>query len=356
MTGGFTFDGIDINDIGLTYAPDLNNTYVYQPTTYKNHEQIFEAHDGGYYYGSSAQPKDFVLRCIYEDQHVLGGVITKIHDLFRHGRTGRLVFQKRPWCWYTATVTNVDMKQMTNYQNGVVTITLRAYYPFARTDYTDIPTGCEYMDDMLNNSALMNEWEFTNATSFSNVTGAKEILIHNPGTARAKVAIRIAGDVGGGITIANDTTEQSCRLVGITSELCANNYYVQCDGLNGQTVLTNGTNTKPAYYYHDYGFIELEPGYPAYRNIDVTATGNRNITSDGKFTADMVGRYIYFSNGAYAEIMRVDDDSHIQVGAIKNGSLASGKANIMKMNKIMVTPDDNINLTKLEFVFKPTFA
>ena len=132
MIGGFSFCGVDIDTLGLEYAPDNSNTYVYKPSLWNMDEDSFESHDGGYFYGTSVRPKDFSLRCIYQDTHVGHGGMTKLFHLFSRGKTGRLIFQKRPWCWYTATVVSVDISQMRNYMNGIVTINLRAYYPFAR--------------------------------------------------------------------------------------------------------------------------------------------------------------------------------------------------------------------------------
>lgn len=364
MVGGFTFDGVDIADLNLEYAPELTNTYVYKPAAAKNHEQVFDGHDGGYYYGSSTQPKEFTLRCFYEAQHVSGGVMTRIYNTFKRGKTGRLVFKKRPWCWYTATVTNVEAGQMFNFENGVVSISLKAYYPFARSDYLGIPAGSEYRESMLANSALIDENVVSFATSFANVgepiQAEQSILLYNPGTERAKVAIRIAGDVGTGISIDNNTTGQSSRFVAITPDVCANNYYIQSDGLSGQTVLTNGTVVKPGFLYHDYGFIELDPGFPAYRDVIVTIenTTDNSVFSDGKFTSDMLGRYIYFRSGESAKIVNVVDENIVVIDKHLTNS-DSGPAQILKMNELYVKPNPaggQIRLTKLDFVFKPTYA
>ena len=360
MTGGFTFDGVDINTLGLEYAPDLSNTYVYKPSAFKNHEQVFDGHDGGYYYGNTVQPKEFVLRCFYEEQPALQGFMTKLYTAFRRGRTGRLVFKKRPWIWYIATVYNIDTHQMLNYQNGIATITLRAYYPFGRCDELVLPND-ETREDKLLNTAMLDSEVFDMTTSFADdepITEAKTLLLYNPGTERCKVAIRIAGDVGTGVSVTNRTTGQDCRFVAITNDTCPANHYVQCDGLNGQTVLTNGTTSEPGFLFHDYGFIELDPGFPAYRDIDLSVTDNRTIQSDGKFTEDMLGRYIVFASGKIAQIKRVDSENNVQTD-VSVSDEDSGVAQIIKLNEIYVAPNPNggsINLTKLDFIYKPTFA
>lgn len=134
MQGGFSFCGIDIADIGLEYAPELADTYVFSSKDYSVQQQTFDAHDGGYFYGISVQPKKFTLRCIYQDTHINEGIITKIERLFRRGRTGRLIFKKRPWMYYVATVTKCNVSTITNYLNGIATIEMTAYYPYGRCD------------------------------------------------------------------------------------------------------------------------------------------------------------------------------------------------------------------------------
>lgn len=196
--GGFSFCGVDIADLDLMYAPDQQNTFVFGQTAYKMNEQIFEAHDGGYYYGATAQPKDFSLRCVYLNEHViLSGLMTKVNDLFRIGRSGRLIFDKRPWCWYNATVTNVDTKQMMNATNGVITITMRAYYPFSRTDKTQIDGEDDpYKEDLLVNSGVLVGTGCNLTKDFAAsgaITGQQTFAILNPGTQLAKGCIEIAG-------------------------------------------------------------------------------------------------------------------------------------------------------------------
>ena len=360
MTGGFTFDGTDIADLGLEYAPELNNTYIYKPASYKTHEQVFDGHHGGYYYGSTVQPKDFTLRCIYEGHKITDGFMTNLFHVFRRDKVGKLVFQKRPWCWYVATVMNVNIDQLLNFENGVVTITLRAHYPFARSDYSVIPENSEYETDMLKNSGMMPYgWQDTVsfASDQNTITSDKTLLVYNPGTERAKVAVRIAGDVGTGVSLANVQTEQSMRFVAISRTTCPGSFYVQCDGLNGQTTLTNGRTSSPGFLYHDYGFIELEPGFPAYRNIPVEVYDNRTVTSEGLFTEDMLGRYIYFANGTHAKIQRIDNDSNLQVDQTV-GSAESGAAQILLMNEIQVSASPSggaFNIHKLDFIYHPTF-
>lgn len=279
--GGFTFCGIPVKDVGLEYVPDNANTYVYRPSDYKPHEETFEAHDGGYFYGTTVNPKDFILRCVFEDQDIRDGIMYKIYETFKRGRTGKLVFDKRPWLWYIATVIGIDDSQLVNNRNGLVTIKMRAYYPFARTDYDTITEApIEYRDDMKKNGNFLPEGGFYPpkdiVETYGNIMGFSTFSLYNAGTETAKCAIQIAGEAPDGVTIANNTTGQKCVFKALTkAKTTSVDKYIVCDSMNGKTILTNGSNFKQyAALYHDNGFIDIAPGYNV---IVVTEGGTSNM-------------------------------------------------------------------------------
>lgn len=394
MTGGFTFDGIDIADLGLEYVPDNQNTYVYKPSQWNMNEESFDAHDGGYFYGTTVKPKDFTLRCIYEDSHVNSGGMTRLFHAFKRGRTGRLIFAKRPWCWYVTTVVSVDISQMTNYMNGVVTINMRAYYPFARTDKTYItdadattliePGGPTYEEDLMANTAMLKgiEWDLQGNFAQTPITQetAKPLLLYNPGTENAPCAIEIAGNVGGGITIANRTTGQKCEVVGLNT---SGSDYIIIDALSGKVLNQSG---EYAFLYHDNGFIDLESGYPLSKKVHVTATVPQSQTtnvltlSEPLGGQELVGKYInMFIAGSSAvlgiailglmnlgntgqgmlfqqRITSVSEDGLTLTVADNLSTSVSTDAQVVSFNEIIITPKDTMNITKLIFRYRPTFA
>ena len=145
--GGFSFCGVDCSEFGLSYAPDLKDTFVYGNADANIYEEQIPAKYGGVFYGTTPKPKEFVLRCYFEQGHLNHGIIDTILNFYYIGRTGRLVFSTRDWLWYSATVINVDTSP-TNYMNGIVTIRFRAYYPYARTDLRNIFDDKDFdMDD-----------------------------------------------------------------------------------------------------------------------------------------------------------------------------------------------------------------
>ena len=355
MQGGFSFCGVDIAKFGLEYVPPLDQTYVFGSAPYEVHQETFDAHHGGYFYGTTVQPKDFTLKCFYQDLHIAHGSLTAIENFFRRGKTGRLVFEHRDWLWYTATVVGVDLNDLRNYRNGFVTITLRAYYPFARHDF--ISLGSE---NMLNyyiaaNTGLLSDEE-TPATSFNDIPNSTSIMLYNGGSERAGVAIAIAGDAGeDGVTIINHTTGQTAKFVVFNRASTTDvGKYIVSDCINGKTVLTDGTASQIGFLYHDHGFIELAPSYPIEREVYVSyEEGSNRVSVVGKSLGDdVIGRHICVAN-EYHKITDKTDSALIIDGVASEDGY--GYTNILTMNEISIELSPGAHLTKLDFIYKPTF-
>ena len=114
------------------------------------------------------------------------------------------------------------------------------------------------------------------STSFTNIQSNTNVLLYNPGTERAKVSIVISGTAGNGVTITNNTTNQSCRYIEFTS----NDGDICTDGINGKTITDKNGVQELAFLYHDYGFIELEPAFPIKRDIYATCEGTTVTTTN----------------------------------------------------------------------------
>ena len=371
MKGGFSFCGVDIADIGLEYAPENKDTYVYAPAVTNVHEETFEGHDGGYTYGSYKEPKVFTLRCFYEEKHIAKGLMARVNNLFKVGKKGMLIFKRRPWCYYYATVTEIDPTDIRNYLNGLVTITMKAYYPYARGLennghlFENIVSGYAHEEAMVN-TALLDKLGMVPDMTF-NSAPSNPVLLFNPGTERAKVDIVISGQVGNeagdGITIFNKTTNQKCKYVAFNTD---GNDFIYTNGINGKTFLDHNGTQKLAFLYHDNGFIELEPSFPIlrdlfvqYNNNEVTATNI--LYQDEEEKEWYIGKYIFLGSvvnrnemtGSWKKIVSVPNKHTILV----EGSEGTGshKTTVALMNEIIVTPQ-NTQISKLSFIYKPTYA
>ena len=364
MKGGFSFCGIDIADIGLEYAPENKDTYVYKPAEAEVHEELFDGHHGGYIYGATIRPKEFTLRCYYEDQHIAKGVMAQAYNLFKVGRSGKLVFERRPWCYYYATVTSVDTTDMYNYMNGLFVVTMKAYYPFARIIGEGDEMFCNeltdpYHNEIMKNTALLDDPDMILPTSFD-YPDQSVFLLYNPGTECADVGIVLQGTAGDGIKITNLTNGQSCRYMEFNTGL---DYEIYTDGINGKTILrpsNDMVHDEPslAFLYHDYGFIKLDPAFPILRDLYVTYYGTtvesvKILYQEEEEKEWYKDKYIYLDTGWYKIQKCVDEHTLTLYDAAESGHI---QTNIVLMNEIKVTASPNSSITKLAFIYKPTFA
>jgi len=355
MQGGFSFCGVDIAKFGLEYVPTLDQTYVFASSGYDIHQETFDSYNGGYFYGTTVRPKDFFLRCIYQNQHIAHGLLDTVESFFKRGRTGRLVFRTREWVWYTATVINVDFSDLRNYENGFITIQLRAFYPFSRHDEIGLTDSNMYDNHIATNSGLL-PLSVTPPTDIGPLQHTIDTYLYNGGSERASVAIRIAGDAGDGITITNNTTNQSAKFIAFSkADTTEANKYIVSDSLNGKTIITDGTNSKMAFMYHDYGFIELAPSFPIERDVYVSVSkGSDTITLTGKdVDDDVIGKFVRIGTQWHKIIDK--HNSHTLVLNHVFDYTGYERSDIAVVNEISIELSPTSDITKLEFVYKPTF-
>ncbi len=355
MAGGFTFCDTDIGSLGLYYVPELADTFVYRPAETQSHIETFEGHNGGYFYGSWYSPKEFTLRCYFENYKIDKGIMAQIYALFRVGRSGKLIFDRRPWCYYYATVTDPTTEDFTNYENGVITVHMRAMYPYARSDIVKNNRAEKYHDQMMGNTAVFEKDDMLLPTTYTDITSPCQLIIANQGTERAALGVAVAGNVGDGIIIANNTTGQSCKLVAIKKKDTTNvNKEVIVDPINGKTMLVGAGEKKLAFLYHEYGFLELETSFPAIRNLYINCLGSTRINVANILNENMIGKYI-FAAGSWRKITNQPDRHTL----IVNSAVPAGKTErtmVIRMNEISITPITTMDLSSLRFIYKPTYA
>lgn len=353
--GGFTFCGVHTSSLGLTYAPDIAETYVYRPAEAQSHVETFDNHNGGYYYSSWSSPKTFVLRCFFEETNIDDGIMAKIYDAFRVGKSGKLVFDLRPWCYYYATITEPLQADFTNYLNGVITVNMQAMYPFARSDiFTDVDSV--YHDKIIANSAVFDKDGMELPTTFD-LTAQETIKLANPGTERAALGFKISGDVGEGVEISNSQTRQTCEMIGITQESIAPFTYVLVDPISGKVTLNRTGLSQLGFKFHKQGFLDLAPGYPSLRNIHATY-GSGNIITVAEDLPDVIGKYI-FAASEWRKIVNQGDGYIVIQGSLPERDPEEEDitevTTIMTLNEITIKPRSTMDI-HIEFIYKPTYA
>lgn len=352
----FSFCGVDISTCGLYYIPKPKDIFVWD-NQYDNHDLQVPGFDGGYWFGQTVKPKVFELECYFEEITHLQ--MKKIQSLFQRGKTGQLIFDERPFLSYTATVTAMTRPEVHSANSGFVSIQLTAYYPFAVMDRLSVGSMEEYgnqYEELLSQATGILHQSKTPASVIDTedgITQEKNILLYNPGDERADVIIRIAGDVGGGVSIFNSATGHRCTVKGLTLPTTSNvGKWLEIDSRSGKVYMTNGTTAAMAFLYHDDGFIQLEGSNPITRNIHVSYEGDL-VMSAGLFTADMLGKYIYI-NSEWKKIADYYNPNTIKIDYVFS-SPGTQTQDVVKMNYITITPQTSMNIKKLEFVYSPTF-
>jgi hypothetical protein len=242
---------------------------------------------------------------------------------------------------------------MLNRRNGFVTIQLTAFWPFGFTDYDCLEDY--YGNDMIDNSGILPE-DLMPDREFNSITTGSTILLYNGGTEYARCSIDIAGNVGSGLTLFNRATNQECGFKGLNAGSATK--YVHLDGINGSCYWVSGDsdNSKPAFIYHDYGFIDLAPNSPI-RDIVVSGeSGTNTLTIDGVYADEtLIGQYIY-CDGKYRKIVNVTDGDEIVVNSNLSNTVSEEDTVITDLNEIVLTPASTVNLSLLRFDYKHTFA
>lgn len=360
LIGGLSFCGHDVAQINLAYIPQKQDMYVFNNDNYEIDEQTVDGHNGGYFYGTYVKPKEFKLRFLFQDHYIDGGIMSSINEFFRRGKRGKLIFAKREWAYYNATVTGISTKEIYNTNNAIVTVTMKAYYPFARTKYLCLPD--DYCDSIYNNSSLLHR-DITPSTNIINqgeqLIDQKRFILYNGGTQYAAVGIQIAGDVGQGVIIHNRTTGQKVKIVALSKSVTSDlDRHLYIDSLNGK-VYFNSLNNDSGFIYHDSGYMHLKPGGARYVLKQQQFTYKDNTLIPKQYVQDLTGKFVQLEDkdGELRWIKIVD--TYGQFGYYLQDEVKPQTSFVglvpIQFNDIVVSPISSMCLTKLNFIYQPTF-
>lgn len=358
----FSFKYTDISEYGLHYAPERNDWHIWG-NDFKVIEKIVDSRDGGQHYGSTVQPKQFSLRCYFEE--ITEYQLAMVYSLFKKDAYGPLVFDERPWLTYTATVTKppeiVKYPAHNGTYSGTVVFGMTAYNPFGYSTehYTDSLSMdsrvLEKIDQFMATTGIVSMATAPVNSTISDTSPATAQFKHyylNGGDAPAQTTITIAGDVGTGIDIYNYATKQTCRVIGLTDANTTNiGEALTINSQDGSCYMwMSGSN---GYRYHDKGYIQMAPNVPIYRNVGFYYDGEGNITSDsGPLSPLMENKHIYI-DGGWRQIVGVFiNTAWIDIFGGTPGNYVS---DIITLNPIIVTPVTTMNLTMFDVSYSHTF-
>lgn len=361
MANDFSYRGISIGSYGVHFAPERADWHIWD-SDFKTIDKSAESQDGGQWYGSTTPPKTFNLRCYFEE--ITEFSLAAVLALFGQSAYGELIFDERPWLTYAARVVKkpdlMKYPSASGTYSGTVTFNLTAYKPFALSDLTTLESGeiyPEFGDRMLATTGLMYTARMpVNAVASSGtpLTAQFTHYGYNAGDVSANTIIRIAGDVGTGVTIYNSQTEQTCKVIGLTAANTTNlSKWLEINSYTGESHITDGVNETLAHRYHDNGYVNLAPSAPIQRDVAIEYDANDLASFIDIFTIDSIGKYVYISN-TWSKIISVTDAKN----AVRdNNEAVTGVevSDIVTLNKITITPVTTMSLTKFEIVHKHTF-
>lgn len=257
------------------------------------------------------------------------------------------MFDERPHVYYEVRPSKrIEIKQYTHggpgekKYSGTFTVSFRAYDPFGKLFRN------AHADDMRPLEKIETGMLYEGVLPPPPTLLDKRFLLYNCGTEKAHTVIRLAGDVGDGLTIENQTTGQKCEIKGLKAGDIPVGAYLEINSATGQVWLVKGEEKELAFYYHDFGYIQLAPCTPFIREVKVAHTaGSKKIVSAGLFLPHMVGQFLLIG-GAWHQIHRIQDENtaHTTQNIAVTGSTSTP---VVTMNE-MVLAGGGIDLTRFE--------
>lgn len=360
----FSFNGVNISRYGLYYAPDTPGWHIWEPR-YSTISKSVESQHGGQWYDTNVQPKEFDLRCYFENMTETN--LAMALGLFPRGMRGPLVFDERNWITYDVRVVkppsvNKHPAKGGTY-SGIMTIALTAFYPFGTSELNTL-ADVRPMDDDVNTiistTGLIEQATMPVnpvATSAAPLDNQFVWLANNAGDEVADTIVRIAGDVGNGVIMHNADTNQTCKAIGLTKANTTNvGRWLEIHSKTGECFLTDGINKSKAYYMHDNGYLKLVPSAPILRAVSIHYENNKiTLPNTGWHQLSFAekGSSVRINND-WARINTIESSTSAFVDKAYE-TAGDTVSDILRLNKIVVTPTSTMSLTRFEIVHKNTF-
>lgn len=363
---GFSFNGIHCDDMECELMNNDECMHAISDVFTMDTETV-NGYDGEYYAGETVRGRDFNIEIFIEDAG--DDVLMNIGNWLGRGKSGRLVFDHRPYKYYIVRIAGDLKKQLyTGYNSqknmftysGTITVPMKALRPRAymleevRSKYPNVGNMIATLD---NGSGIVSE----NMRPVNQGTTSVNIL--NAGNAEAYPEIWISGKFPSGTSITNTTTGQSMT---ICDDGKATRLYC-IDSMLGRTTLwsgavhprdeeTHASNLKNGTYEYadnvkDGKFITLKSCFPRWRDMDYEVLSKNSIKLGTKITGHEKNTYIYI-NGWY-KITGVNGDTISIDGSVTTGR--RGKAMIAVLNNITVTPGAKDVVELMTVYHKDTF-
>ena len=102
---GFTFNGHHSSEYGLVVVSDGDRYHQTLSSNFSDTVVSVPGKNGGYYFGTQLQMKDFTIRCAYDE--MTSHMMHKIQNWLYPNRVGWLIFDETPYKKYKVKISNV---------------------------------------------------------------------------------------------------------------------------------------------------------------------------------------------------------------------------------------------------------
>ena len=264
---GFSYNGVDSSLYHVDFVPDESDRW-FAGADWNVYDADVAWHNGGYYYGNAVKPREFTLKCFYEE--ITQKQREDIRKWLHRNTFGRLMFDDMPFVYWNVRPVSIIKGQKyidSGRYSGTFTITFKAYDPFGyltrksnqgdeddnANDYCDLISS----DDMPPNPT-------TTSRTFS---------VYNPGREACGLSMILRGQTDNPIEFLNNTNGTRC----IIRELPANGLVLDINADTGMitTHMPSSTyNTELGFSYHDRGYIRLSPGTNQIQILEQNSSGS----------------------------------------------------------------------------------
>ena len=343
---GFTYNGKHTSEMNVIYIPgDTERGDFFADYTVESLDRVW--FPGAEYFYTRTKARTFSLSCYYN--MITYAEREQILKWIDRRTSGELIFDERPYAVYTVRPSKMpdfkDYLQRENdmdYYSGTFTLTLTAYYPYARLTQTTSDLADDHALDELDllPSGMMPTY----------VASDTEILVYNPGTEIGHSTISFKGNTGSdNFTITNITNGDVYTLrAGLNT---GNDTYI-ADSRYGRIYKDTGSTRILDLSFHDGSYIRFEPNRILRDQIAITTTsGSKTITSNGMFSPDYVGAYAWLDSGwRYIASVESADSAKINVNAASTGRSTS---KIVTMNYLTISKAANVTVTAMTIECEP---
>lgn len=346
---GLNFRNINCSEFDMFVAREN----LFQDNLFADFNDVTDTVDSSditHYFGTSFRPRSRSFTFLVDD--VDENTYRAIQKWLNPKELGVLYLDVTPYKHYICKVAKApDFRYIQYYDsdsgcyryNGTATVEFIAFDPFAKSFFNTLDEFTYDAGKFFYDSGILYA-EYTPPTSFQNITSNKNLILYNGGNHRSPCVVRVRG-MWNSLKVSNKTTNQEFTL---KSPLEATTFYI--DAEYGRVLVGEEPHQVLASSFHDGSYIEVEGNGRLQHYKDVHFEDNIAILNGQKWSADIVGRFLFIEGNQF-KVLEKTDDNTLLLDKSYNGI---NDVVVVDANEIEIR-GSNINIQFIEFIYKYTY-